>query len=76
MQKLSFDPSKCGGAGECLAVCPNNVWVWREIDANIFGFKIKKRIPYPEHQERCTLCGACIRICSTKAVRELVKTKT
>lgn len=69
-KKLIFDPSRCGGAGECLEVCPNDVWIWKEVETNFLGMKVKKKIPYPEHQDRCTLCGACIKICPTKAVRE------
>ncbi|MEN3014058.1 MAG: ferredoxin family protein [Endomicrobiia bacterium] len=68
-EKLIFDASKCGGAGECLEICPNNVWEWKDTTFSFFGMKMRKRIPYPEHQDRCTLCGKCVKICPTGAVK-------
>lgn len=70
VEKLTFNPHRCGGAGECVEVCPNNVWVWEEIESTVFGFPMKKRIPYPKNQQKCTLCGNCIKICPTGAVKE------
>lgn len=69
VEKMIFNPSICGGAGECVEVCKNGVWIWKEKEVSFFGLKIKKRIPYPEHQEKCTLCGRCADICPTGAVR-------
>ncbi|MDW8056611.1 MAG: ferredoxin family protein [Elusimicrobiota bacterium] len=68
-EKLIFDISKCGGAGECLEVCPNNVWKWKEITVSFLGMKMRKKIPYPEYQDKCILCGLCVKICPTGAVK-------
>ncbi len=68
-EKLIFNPKKCGGAGECVEVCHNNVWDWQEVEVSIFGLTVKKKIPYPKNQENCTLCGNCVRICPTGAVK-------
>jgi 2-oxoglutarate ferredoxin oxidoreductase subunit delta len=62
--KISFDASRCGGAGECIDACAQKVWDWqeREVDG-VFGAKIKKRIPYPLHSEKCIGCMRCAKVC-------------
>ncbi len=67
--RVDFDARRCGGAGECVAVCKNGVWTWKEMEFKLFGLRVKRKVPYPEYQDRCTGCKKCEKICPTKCVR-------
>ncbi|AAB90017.1 MULTISPECIES: ferredoxin family protein [Archaeoglobus] len=67
--RVEFDPRRCGAAGECVDVCKNGVWTWKEVESRFLGMRIRRRIPFPENQEKCTGCRKCERICPTRCVR-------
>jgi 2-oxoglutarate ferredoxin oxidoreductase subunit delta len=70
MVKVEIDHNLCGGAGECIAVCPNGVWTWKKVKVKIFGmFERERMMPVPIHQERCTGCMRCFEICPTGCIK-------
>lgn len=51
-----IDPARCGGCGECVAVCPEGA-----IDHDAHRAVIDP--------ERCSGCGQCVTVCHLEAVR-------
>ncbi len=51
-----IDESKCTGNGNCVAVCPNNVF---ELENG------KSKVARPQD---CTGCGLCVSNCPTEAI--------
>ncbi len=54
---IEIDEDKCIGAGECINVCPTNV------------FKIVKGKTHVKHIDECVECCACVDACPTKAIK-------
>jgi 2-oxoglutarate ferredoxin oxidoreductase subunit delta len=67
--EIQFDARRCGGAGECIAVCSRGVWEWRVVEFSFLGRKIRRQIPYPAKQELCVGCKKCEFVCPTGCVR-------
>jgi NAD-dependent dihydropyrimidine dehydrogenase PreA subunit len=53
---LKLDPSRCGGCGMCVDVCPHSV------------FRIENRKAYIVDSDLCMECGACAKNCAAKAL--------
>jgi NAD-dependent dihydropyrimidine dehydrogenase PreA subunit len=53
---LKLDPSRCGGCGLCVAVCPHAV------------FEIRNHEAYIVNRDLCMECGACARNCAANAL--------
>ena len=54
---LSYDPALCRGCGNCLEVCPHQVFVWEDKKAAI------------RDRDDCMECGACARNCPFAAIQ-------
>ena len=54
---LTLDPSACVGCGECLAVCPHNVFVMNNGKASLAD------------RDGCMECGACALNCPANAIQ-------
>ena len=55
----TIDPTRCGGGGECVRFCPNNVY---ELDTATGRVRVA-------HFHQCTvLCNNCISICPNGAI--------
>ncbi len=77
------DQSKCEAKGQCVAVCPENVFELRprtseEINGLTFMGKFKARIHNnivgsPLHIDLCKSCGDCVVSCPEKAIRLIKK---
>ena len=55
---ISIDHDKCGGAGECVAVCPSLPKVYEIKDNKVTAPNI----------DNCIQCCACVHVCPTKAI--------
>jgi NAD-dependent dihydropyrimidine dehydrogenase PreA subunit len=53
---LKIDPSRCGGCGMCVEVCPHAV------------FQIKNHKARITNPDLCMECGACARNCAANAL--------
>ena len=53
---LKLDPSRCGGCGMCVEVCPHSV------------FRIENRKAYIVDSDLCMECGACAKNCAANAL--------
>ncbi|RYY74867.1 MAG: 4Fe-4S dicluster domain-containing protein [Gammaproteobacteria bacterium] len=72
------DLKRCEGKGDCVNVCPENVFEVRQIeshdyeDLNLFR-KLKLRahgmqVAYTPNADACKSCGLCISACPEKAI--------
>ncbi len=55
--QIDVDESKCIGCGECVRVCPNNV------------YEIVRGKSRPIRPESCVYCRSCIVHCPVSAIR-------
>ena len=55
---ISIDHDKCGGAGECVAVCPSLPKVYASVDGKAIAQNI----------DGCIQCCACVHVCPTGAI--------
>ncbi|MDI6730420.1 MAG: ferredoxin family protein [Candidatus Altarchaeum sp.] len=70
MVKVEINHKRCGGAGECIDICPNSVWVWKKIKVKTLGmFESEREMPVPEYPDKCTACMKCYDICPTKCIK-------
>ena len=63
MAKITIDLTKCDGEGQCVAVCPSNVYTIKENPE--YDNQLKAEATRPED---CILCMACVSACPTKAI--------
>ncbi len=56
MVTIIVDPDACDGCGECVDICPAEVYV-------IEGGKA-----VPVNIEECTECCSCVEVCPTEAI--------
>lgn len=54
--KVIVDNNRCTGCAQCYAVCPNKVFI------------IKNMKAIPEYQDRCVGCRACVIKCPSAAI--------
>ncbi len=63
MAKITIDLELCDGEGDCVAVCPSNVY---RIEPNPdYGGSLKSVAAAPEE---CILCMACVTACPKQAI--------
>lgn len=58
-KKISITDQLCKKCGSCTMVCPHNILVYDD----------KKTIPRIHNQNECILCGHCMAICATDAIK-------
>ena len=73
------DLSRCEGKGDCLEVCPENVFEIRRIDdadyANLgVMHRLKLRVhgmkvAYTPNADACRSCGLCVTACPERAIK-------
>ena len=54
--KVTVDTDKCMGDGECVDVCPVEVYLLRDGKAE------------PVHMEECLGCESCVEVCEQGAI--------
>ncbi|WP_322084811.1 4Fe-4S dicluster domain-containing protein [Burkholderia sp. BCC1972] len=72
------DLKRCEGKGDCVAVCPENVFEIRRIDnADYLGLglmhRLKQRVhgmtvAYTPNAQACRSCGLCVTACPERAI--------
>ncbi len=72
------DFQRCEGKGDCLRVCPENVFEIRRIDDADFqslGFMHKAKlyfhgmqVAYTPNADACRACGLCVKACPEHAI--------
>ena len=56
MYNVEVDAEKCVGCGECIEVCP----------VDVFELQDKKSVPVNE--EECLGCESCVEVCDEEAI--------
>jgi 4Fe-4S ferredoxin len=69
---------RCGGKAECAVVCPEDVFVIRQIEPADYGRlgplnKLKLRVhgmkvAYTPNADACRACGLCVTACPERAI--------
>ncbi|WP_107314511.1 4Fe-4S dicluster domain-containing protein [Burkholderia metallica] len=72
------DLKRCEGKGDCVAVCPENVFEIRRIDhADYAGLGLMHRVKlrvhgmkvaYTPNAQACRSCGLCVTACPERAI--------
>ncbi|WP_175920493.1 4Fe-4S dicluster domain-containing protein [Burkholderia pyrrocinia] len=72
------DLKRCEGKGDCVAVCPENVFEIRRIDkADYVGLDLMHRlklrvrgtkVAYTPNADACRSCGQCVTACPERAI--------
>ncbi|WP_369934658.1 4Fe-4S dicluster domain-containing protein [Xanthomonas tesorieronis] len=70
--------TRCEGKGDCAAVCPEQVFELRRIDASdyrslgvLHRFKLRvhgMRVAYTPNADACRGCGLCVAACPEHAI--------
>jgi len=56
MVNIVVDKEKCDGCGECVDICPAEV------------YEIKDGVAVPVNIEECTECCSCVEVCPPEAI--------
>jgi 4Fe-4S ferredoxin len=77
--KPVVDFNRCEGKGECVRVCPENVFQMRRIDEidyrklgmmNRFKLRVHgMKVAYTPNVDACRSCGLCVAACPEKAIK-------
>ncbi|MGU7853089.1 4Fe-4S binding protein [Burkholderia orbicola] len=72
------DPKRCEGKGDCVTVCPENVFEVRRIDQDDYldlglMHRLKLRVhgmkvAYTPNAQACRSCGLCVTACPERAI--------
>jgi NAD-dependent dihydropyrimidine dehydrogenase PreA subunit len=72
------DFKRCEGKGDCVRVCPENVFALRRIDtADYAGLPLLNRlklrihgmqVAYTPHADACRSCSLCVSACPEQAI--------
>jgi len=57
MGDITVDHSKCDGCGECMSVCPNEVFEFNDDDKSV-----------PANMDDCDDCCSCVESCPNEAI--------
>jgi len=73
------DLRRCEGKGDCLDVCPENVFEIRRIDEEDYlrlgtlqRFKLRvhgMKVAYTPNADACRSCGLCVTACPERAIK-------
>ncbi|KAG8152586.1 4Fe-4S binding protein [Burkholderia catarinensis] len=73
------DLNRCEGKGDCVTVCPENVFEIRRIDqADYLGLDLMHRlklrvhgmkVAYTPNANACRSCGFCVTACPERAIK-------
>ncbi|MFM0191501.1 4Fe-4S dicluster domain-containing protein [Paraburkholderia strydomiana] len=73
------DLKRCEGKGDCLDVCPENVFEIRRIDEGDYlslglmhRFKLRvhgMKVAYTPNADACRSCGLCVSACPERAIK-------
>jgi NAD-dependent dihydropyrimidine dehydrogenase PreA subunit len=76
--KPMVDFNRCEGKGECVRVCPENVFAMARIEnadyrklglASRFKLRVHgMQVAYTPNVEACRSCGLCVSACPEKAI--------
>jgi len=77
--KPVVDLKRCEGNGDCLEVCPENVFEIRRIDdadyvnlGVMHRFKLRvhgMKVAYTPNADACRACGLCVTACPEHAIK-------
>jgi NAD-dependent dihydropyrimidine dehydrogenase PreA subunit len=56
MYEVKVDEEKCVGCGECVDICP----------VDVFELQDEKSVPI--HAEECVGCESCVEVCEEEAI--------
>jgi len=56
MYEIKVDPEKCTGCGECLEICPEEV------------YELEDEKSVPVNVEQCEGCESCLEVCEQDAI--------
>jgi protein-S-isoprenylcysteine O-methyltransferase Ste14/NAD-dependent dihydropyrimidine dehydrogenase PreA subunit len=62
---VAVDWDMCSGCGECISVCPTQVYEWRMTP----GHPTSERKPFPKRELDCVHCYTCEAECPAQAIR-------
>lgn len=78
VMKPIVDFNRCEGKGDCVRVCPENVFVMERIDEKDYRklgllsrFKLQvhgMQVAYTPNVDACRSCGLCVSACPEKAI--------
>lgn len=76
--KPVVDFNKCEGKGDCVRVCPENVFAMARIEDNdyrelglVSRFKLRvhgMQVAYTPNADACRSCGLCVSACPENAI--------